>query len=148
MSGLKFDANGCTFTFSNGNNNESAIKGVNSITLPGWSVDDIDDTNLDNQHVFTSIAGNLKRVNAFTFNIDLKAIGNLPEKGLRKQLTITLPGNVGSFTCWGYISAMSDTSLSNGNSPVIDVTFTVGNLDTDGKEIAPKLTITQPTAAE
>lgn len=141
MAGLKFDANGCTFSFSTGAAAGTALPGVNTVTLPGWNVDDIDDTNLDNTSVFTTIAGKLKHINALTLNVDLKAVGDLPAVGSRQQLTITLPGGVGSFVCWGHLSAISDVSLGNGTSPVVDVTFTVGNLNAAGVETAPVLTI-------
>lgn len=136
----KFDGNGSTIKFVTGETATPLI-GVNSITLPGDSLTVIDATTLSNAKVKTSIAANLKAVNDLSFNLDLLNVGQLPEKGTRCQAVITLPGNFGTWTGWGFISAVGDASLMNDGSPAVDVTFTIGNLDAEGKESEPVITI-------
>jgi hypothetical protein len=137
----KFDGNGSTIKFVTGETATPLI-GVNSITLPGDTISVIDATTLNNASVKTSIAATLKAVNDLTFNLDLADISQLPAKGARCQAVITLPGNFGTWSGWGFISATGDSSLMNDSSPSVDVTFTVGNLDAAGKESAPTITIT------
>lgn len=145
----KFDGNGSTLKLSTGAENTSTpLIGINSITLPGDSLTVIDATTLSNATVKTSIAANLKAVNDLSFNLDLADLSQLPAKGTRCKATITLPGNVGSWEGWGFISAVSDASLMNDGSPAVDVTFTVGNLNVEGKEVAPVVTINAPAKAE
>ena len=137
----KFDGNGTTIKFVQGEGTGTALIGINSITLPGDSISVIDAPTLNNASVKTSIAANLKAVNDLTFNLDLADISLLPAKGVRCQAVITLPGNFGTWSGWGFISATGDSSLMNDSSPSVDVTFTVGNLDAAGKESAPVITI-------
>jgi hypothetical protein len=137
----KFDGNGSTIKFVAGSGEATALIGINSITLPGDSISVIDATTLNNTGVKTSIAATLKAVGDLSFNLDLADIAQLPAKGTRCQAVITLPGIFGSWTGWGFISATGDAGLMNDSSPSVDVTFTVGNLDAEGKEVAPVITI-------
>jgi hypothetical protein len=137
----KFDGNGSTIKFVQGDGAGTALIGINSITLPGDSISVIDATTLNNAEVKTSISANLKAVNDLTFNLDLADILQLPAKGVRCQAVITLPGDFGTWSGWGFISATNDASLMNDSSPSVDVTFTVGNLNAAGKESAPVISI-------
>lgn len=143
---MKFDGNGTTIQFSTDGTAGTALIGVNTITLPGDSVAVIDATTLGNTTVKTSIAAKLKAINDLSFNLDLANISALPAKGARTQATITFPDNIGTWSGWGYISSISDASIANDGSPAVDITFTVGNLNANGAETPPVLTINAPAA--
>lgn len=141
---MKFDGNGSTLKFGA---NGTALIGINSISFPGESVAVIDATTLSNANVKTSIAANLRTVGDLTFNVDLVNLSGIPAIGEVTQATITLPDNYGTWTGWGYVSAIADSSLTNDASPTVDITFTVGNLNASGVETAPTVTVNAPAQA-
>jgi len=133
----KFDGNGTLIKFGTG----SDLK-VNTITMPGWTKDEIDDTNLGNAAVMTAFLSNLKKYNDMVVNADL---GESITEG-NQLVTITFPDSRGTFVCWADLKSIGDVSFANKTSPACDYTLLLTNRNATDVETAPVLTVTVPGA--
>lgn len=134
MAGTKIDGNGCKIKFGSGTD-----LNVNSITIPGWQKQEIDDTDLGNASVMTAFAAALKKYNNLVVNADFLAGDSFDEGNV--QATITFPQSKGTLVCWADLLSVGDAQFQNGQNPACDYTFVLTNRNATGVITAPVLTI-------
>ncbi len=113
-----------------------------SITLPGWSKEEIDVTNLDNTDVKTFILATLKTIKNLVLNLefDPAVYAALPETNA--EWVINFAGTTENITFWGEIMEPGDVDLETDNQPTFDLNVKVTNRDGAGAETAPAYSAT------
>ena len=129
-----FDGNGCKLKKAS-----VEIGGITKLTVPGWAKTEIDDTELGNVNVQTAIVGNLKKYNDLTITIKFSNQSELTEGNA--EYTIEFPGNAGSLTIWMDLKSVGDASFENNAGVTHDLGFQITNMNAEGVETAPVLTL-------
>jgi len=130
----KIDGNGCKIKFGSGSD-----LAVQTITIPGWSKQEIDDTDLGNADVMTAFAAALKKYNNLVVNADFLKGASFTEGNA--ECTITFPQSKGTLVCWVDLLSVGDAQFQNGQNPTCDYTFVLTNKNATGVITKPVLTI-------
>ncbi|MDD3886646.1 MAG: hypothetical protein PHI35_07235 [Victivallaceae bacterium] len=131
-----FDANGCSLKTGS-----TVIGGITEMSIPGWSRQEIDDTELGNVNYTTAVLGNLKTADDFTCVIKLANSGEVSVGN--KEYTITLPDSAGTLVFWADLKQFGATDAKNAQGLTLTLTFKVTNLNAAGVETIPVLTLAQ-----
>lgn len=129
-----FDGNGCKLK-----KGDVEIGGITKITVPGWSKAEIDDTELGNTEVKTAILAKLKKYNDLVITLKFHNQDEVLEGNA--EYTIEFPGGVGTLVVWMDLKSIGDASVENDNGVSADLTFLVTNMNAEGVETKPVLTL-------
>lgn len=136
-----FDAQGMTVGF---NNNTLSVE-PDTITVPGWSKQEIDITDHGNADVTTAVLGSLKDYGQLVLSLAFDSSEHSQIFEGNQKVTITFTGT-GSTTdanivFWANIQQVGDLELASNNSekPTYDLTLTVTNWD-GSAEVKPSFT--------
>ena len=129
-----FDGNGCKLK-----KGDVEIGGIIKITVPGWSKAEIDDTELGNTEVKTAILAKLKKYNDLVITLKFDNQSEVVEGNA--EYTIEFPGGVGKLVIWMDLKSIGDASVENDNGVSADLTFLVTNMNAEGVETKPVLTL-------
>jgi len=128
---VTFEGQGTTFTMS------GLTLNPKKITVPGWSKEEIDVTNLNNTDVKTFVLATLRTINdiALTLEFDPSVYAAIPEGNT--SITITFSGTTEKITFYGDVKEVGDVDEETDNQPTFDVTIKITNRDASGAETAP-----------
>lgn len=129
-----FDGNGCKLK-----KGDVEIGGITKITVPGWSKAEIDDTELRNTEVKTAILAKLKKYNDLVITLKFHNQDEVLEGNA--EYTIEFSGGVGKLVIWMDLKSIGDASVENDNGVSADLTFLVTNMNAEGVETKPVLTL-------
>lgn len=128
-----FDGNGCKLK-----KGSVEIGGITKLTIPGWAKTELNDTELGNADVMTSVLGALKKYNDPTMTIKFSNQTEITEGNA--EWTIEFPGT-GSLVIWMDLKSIGDASFENNAGVTVDLTFQVTNLNDAGAVTKPVLTL-------
>lgn len=129
-----FDGNGCKLK-----KGDVEIGGITQLTVPGWSKTEIDDTELGNTEVKTAILATLKKYNDLVITLKFDNQSEVVEGNA--EYTIEFPGGVGKLVIWMDLKSIGDATVANGSGVTADLTFLVTNMNAEGVETKPVLTL-------
>lgn len=129
-----FDGNGAKLLKAS-----TEIGGIVKLNVPGWAKTEIDDTELSNTAVQTALLGALKKYNDMTITIKFANQDEVVEGNA--EYTIQFPGNVGTMKLWMDLKSVGDASFENNTGVTHDLTFLVTNMNAEGVETKPVLTL-------
>lgn len=128
---VTFEGQGTTFTMT------GLALNPKKITVPGWSKEEIDVTNLNNTDVKTFVLATLKTINdlVLTLEFDPSVYAAVPEGN--SEIVITFSGTTEKITFWGDIKELGDVDEETDSQPTFDVNIKITNRDASGTETAP-----------
>jgi len=128
---LTFEGQGTTFTMA------GLTLAPKKITVPGWSKEEIDVTNLNNTDVKTFILATLRTIAnlVLTLEFDASVYGAIPEGNL--EVTVTFSGTTENIVFWCDPQEVGDVEEETDNQPTFDLTLKVTNRNGSGVETAP-----------
>jgi hypothetical protein len=128
---LTFEGQGTTYTVAG-----LTLK-PKKITVPGWSKEEIDVTNLSNSDVKTFFIAQLKTTGDIVLNLEFDAsvYAAIPETNLEWKLTFS--GTTENIKFWATVKEVGNVDEETDNQPTFDLTVKVTNLNAAGVETAP-----------
>jgi hypothetical protein len=133
---LHFEGQGTTYTVS------GLTLEPKTISVPGWTKEEIDVTNLSNSEFKTFILATLKTSANIVLNLefDPSIYSALPEGAA--EWKINFSGTTENITFWADIMEVGDVSQETDAQPVFDLTVKVTNRNDSGVETAPAYSAT------
>ena len=117
------EGNGVTYTYA------GITMDPVSMTVPGYSHEEIDLTNLDNTEYMTAACGTLKKSTTFSLVTPFDpALIALPAAA-SATFAIVFPNSGGTITVYCQLKEQEEVPLENNTRPLYNLTFLVTNLN-------------------
>lgn len=129
-----FEGQGSTFTMS------GLTLAPKKITVPGWSKEEIEITNLNNTDVKTFILAKLKKIKDLVLSCEYDPSAVIPEGN--QTVVINFAGTTENITFWADVKETGDVDMNTDEQPVEDITLTVTNVNDSGVETPPAYSAT------